>query len=373
MRLIILFALVFFVTTQSSFADGCDGEIVSNGYAGIYKVMNEDTGLTSAHQGDEPCLMLEPDASYRFIIAPGADINFKTVGGEVECTAGSGLKCRQNVVSLETTTIAVDRGAYRGHWWVQNAENASNAWSRTSNNVTLIKGVTSASRDGGYELTISHGTSFRFNVEYDESVTLNGHHADSATGGVRRLTFRNTTITIDPRTYPGMWTVAGVTVSGENPEYSRGRKSVVVIPGIDRVGAAGGYALAIGHSVGLRFNVSSNGDIWLNQYHSSAAKTDGSNLRLNSTSVRIGPNNHNKSWCVIGAEQSSGGNDPNCAPKLGARAVTVIPGVRDWILTLGAGSQKTSRFDVGATGIPGPLKRKPIDSNGVPRSFKTAP
>jgi hypothetical protein len=187
--------------------------------------------------------------------------------------------------------------------------------------------------EGQYELLVDHGAGIPIEVN---SGTIDCGQSAALNCVGTRIEFKIVSIEIDPGQYPGPSKVLGI-----EPDYIHGTQSIKMLPGIVQTAKDAGYSLALEHSNNIRFNVTGDGRVDLNDHYKGAAVTDANKLTLKSVSIHVDAGNYVGDWQLRGAESR---------PSPGSRDVTLVPHSRGWILQLAPGVN--ARFDLLEDGTP---------------------
>jgi len=173
-----------------------------------------------------------------------------------------------NTLTFKTTTINVDPGAYTGRWWSE----ANWITTRGVASEVMVPGLT-------YQMLV--GYYGRFNIDVAANGTVTTAKTDSATFTGNTLTFKTTTINVDPGAYTGRWW------SEANWITTRGVASEVMVPGLT-------YQMLVGYYGRFNIDVAANGTV-------TTAKTDsatftGNTLTFKTTTINVDPGASQDTW-----------------------------------------------------------------------------
>lgn len=225
-------------------------------YSGVFWIRDLDIDRLVAGPFTGCGAVKEVDLSGRRFtvhISHGADFRFDVdaQGGVVSYTKG--LVGGVGTLRFETVGIEIVPRQYRGTYAVTSVDDRELSGPRT---ITVLRGLVSVERDGGYIFYIAPSNAFRFNVGDDGKVSLNKHHAAVAErDGGHALKLNTCEIKVEPVNYTGGWIVRGV----ETIRYTPGVRTVRVIPGIDSDLKDGGYILEVAPGANTRFGVTGDG------------------------------------------------------------------------------------------------------------------
>ncbi len=185
--------------------------------------------------------------------------------------------------------ITVDPDGYTGRWVIQGA-------------TSFLSGRQTVSVEPGTRrVQIGVGGIFLITVSTDGTVTSLNSDAATALGNV--LTFENTTISVDPDGYTGLWSLQFAA------DHLPGARSVLVVPGVN-------YRVRIG--VGGSFLITVAGDGTVTSLNPDAATVVGGVLTFENTTISVDPDGYTGFWSLQFAADSLSG----------AQSVLVVPGVR---------------------------------------------
>ena len=126
-----------------------------------------------------------------------------------------------DTLTFKNTVVNVDPGAYTGPYRIIEMPSAPSGYQ----SFTLVPAL-------GYTIRVGNNSRGQFNFDVDASGVVTSLNTDAATTVVNTLSFRNTTINIDPGTYTGGYRIL------ESASLSGGTQAVVLVPGV-------GYTLRV--------------------------------------------------------------------------------------------------------------------------------
>ena len=194
-----------------------------------------------------------------------------------DSTIGDGTT---STLTFRNKTITVEAGAYSGGWFGAGGGNTSGTQSRVV--IPDMKWAIGNGTDPGSV----------FFVDQDGLVTTEDPGSTTADGTTSTLTFRNTTIAVDPVNYTGGWFGAG----GGN---TSGLQNRVVIPDMK-------WAIGNGTDSGSVFFVDENGLVTTLDPDSSIGDGTGTTLELRNTLITINPAGYEGGWFGAGGGNTSG-------------------------------------------------------------------
>ncbi|MBD3609272.1 MAG: hypothetical protein HUJ30_01860, partial [Gammaproteobacteria bacterium] len=165
-----------------------------NRYSGSWGVY----AATSSHRGRQD-VVLVPSLGYVLRIVDftnRADFIFTVDADGIVRSRNSGAASGgKNRLDLNNINVVINPNDYLGQWKI----NSATSWLSGLQDVVLIPSLTYTMRVGGY----SQRSEFYFHVAANGMVS--SHNSAAANGDNQRLNFNNTTVTIDPQQYPGLW------------------------------------------------------------------------------------------------------------------------------------------------------------------------
>lgn len=213
-------------------------------------------------------------------------------------------------LTFKTATVAVDPAAFTGSWNVERV-GATGTGPRA---LILVKGTNYAAHVGGVG---NFGVVF-FSVDGGGVVTpIDGSWLPTnawATGGSRTLTFKNTTLTVDPAAYTGTWRLWAIT------PMLTGVQSITVVPGTTYLVHIGG----VGNAGTVSLTVAANGNVTVDNGISGSAL--GSRVTLANETITIDPGSETLRWVLAGYPYL-----------IGKQTVTLIPSTSYVLGTAAAG------------------------------------
>lgn len=189
-----------------------------------------------------------PAGRYYLYISHGVNFVFsvrQTTAGFEIVAESKGLVVHGLELRFATVPVRIDAGEYPGAFEIVGAEDPA----KGSRTLDLPLDIVSADADAGYIVALAPGTSFRFNVASDGTVSLNSHHQGAADCRGNTLTLRTVTISVEPLNYTKTWQVVGAV---EKPRT--GAAPVILVPRVI------GYDLVLYRSgLKCRFDIGING------------------------------------------------------------------------------------------------------------------
>jgi len=199
-----------------------------------------------------------------------------------------------NTLTFKTTTINVDPGVYTGRWimdsyWVS-------GWIIGAASQIVVPGLT-------YQMIVGYYGRFNIDVAADGTVTT--AKTDSATAVGNTLTFKTTTINVDPGAYTGRWSMDSYWVSG----WIIGAASQIVVPGLT-------YQMIVGYYGRFNIDVAADGTV-------TTAKTDsatavGNTLTFKTTTINVDPGGSQSPWLLEAYNVNN----------IGSTNFEIVPGLR---------------------------------------------
>ncbi len=218
-----------------------------------------------------------------FQIQVASDGTVTSLDSDAATASGSNLTFRN-------ATIIVDPGAYSEFWSLQYVTNLH----RSVQPVVVVPGL-------DYNVLIGLPDGIQIHVAGDGTVT--SYQPLSATGAGNTLTFRNTTVAVDPGAYGEYWRFNRATA------LTRGGASVVLVPNLS-------YYLQVGVAGSFTVFVAADGTV--TSHDLDAATTSGNMITFNTTTIEVDPGLYAGLWKL---EWSTG-------LLSGTQTVTIVPSIR---------------------------------------------
>jgi len=218
----------------------------------------------------------------------------------------------QSTLTFNNTLLTVDPGDYNGSWYIYQV---TRHLTGQQQDIIVVPGL-------GYSMVVGGGGYYAsrilFHVAADGVVT-SGNTA-AAVGGKNTLTFKNTSLTVDPVDYSGKWRIHRVT------PYLKGLQEVIVVPGLNNSMIVAGESY---YGAGINFRVTGDGVVTLDNADSAVGGQD--TLTFKNTSLTVNPRDYSGKWYM-----------PRVTPWLKGlqQSIIVVPGVKYSMLVGGAGHSK---------------------------------
>ncbi len=292
-------------------------------------------------------ITLSGGSSYRVRVGGQANFGLFEISvaadGSVTVPNGTSATGGAGILRFVTAPVTIDPAAYLGSWDVQGIV----PFGTGARVAALVPGTNYIAHVGG----IGNFGSVMFSVAADGTVTpINlAWFADSsaATGGAGRLTFKTTTVTIDPAAFAGAWNVERVV------GFATGARSLTLVPGTTYVAHAGGA----GNLGSVFFSVAGDSTVTaiaLNGASDTSAAIGGpGRLTFKTTTVAVDPAAYAGGWNV----------EKVVGVATGSRTLTLVTGTNYVAHVGGVGNHGSVFFSVDGAGVV-----TPIDGSWLPTS-----